>query len=68
VTVPSTKFSVCHEDGRSESAVSVAGNLSVIAKDEQLESNNIEGFARLLHESFGLNVRTEGDRIVITAG
>ena len=101
---------------RNESAVSSAGNLLVIAKDEQavrdelswregrlvfdqmtlaevaerfnryngtrlviegaaqerrfsgtFDANNVDGFARLLHESFGLEVRSEGDRIVVTA-
>ena len=145
VTVLGTKFSVRHEDGRTEvtvlegrvrldraatgsgpsapvvmtrneSAVSAAGNVLVIAKDEQavrdelswregrlvfdqmalaevaerfnryngtqlviegaaaerrfsgsFDANNVDGFARLLHESFGLEVRSEGDRIVVTA-
>ena len=145
VTVLGTKFSVRHEDGRTEvtvlegrvrldrdasgsgpsapvvmtrneSAVSAAGNVLVIAKDEQavrdelswregrlvfdqmtlaevaerfnryngtqlviegaaaerrfsgsFDANNVDGFARLLHESFGLEVSHDGDRIVVTA-
>ena len=100
---------------RNESAVSSAGNVLVIAKDEQavrdelswregrlvfdqmtlaevaerfnryngtqlviegaaaerrfsgsFDANNVDGFARLLHESFGLEVRNDGDRIVVT--
>ena len=144
VTVLGTKFSVRHEEGRTEvtvlegrvrldraatgsgpsapvvmtrneSAVSAAGNVLVIAKDEQavrdelswregrlvfdqmtlaevaerfnryngtqlviegaaaerrfsgsFDSNNVDGFARLLHESFGLEVSRDGDRIVVT--
>lgn len=145
VTVLGTKFSVRHEDGRTEvtvlegrvrldrgptgsvpsvpvvmtrneSAVSTAGNVLVIAKDEQsvrdelswregrlvfdqltlaevaerfnrynarqlvvegdaagrrfsgsFDANNVDGFARLLHESFGLDVQTDGDRIVVSS-
>ena len=101
---------------RNESAVSSAGNVLVIAKDEQavrdelswregrlvfdqmtlaevaerfnryngtqlviegaaaerrfsgsFDANNVDGFARLLHESFGLEVSHDGDRIVVTA-
>ena len=145
VTVLGTKFSVRHEDGRTEvtvlegrvrldrgptgaapsvpvvmtrneSAVSTAGNVLVIAKDEQsvrdelswregrlvfdqltlaevaerfnrynarqlvvegdaaerrfsgsFDANNVDGFARLLRESFGLDVQTDGDRIVVSS-
>ena len=31
------------------------------------DAGNVEGFARLLQDSFGLNVRTDGTRIVVTA-
>lgn len=145
VTVLGTKFSVRHEDGRTEvtvlegrvrldrgptgsapsvpvvmtrneSAVSTAGNVLVIAKDEQsvrdelswregrlvfdqltlaevaerfnrynarqlvvegdaaerrfsgsFDANNVDGFARLLRESFGLEVQVDGDRIVVSS-
>jgi transmembrane sensor len=101
---------------RNESAVALAGNVLVVAKNEQavrdelswregrlvfdqitlaevadrfnrynstqlviegtaaerrfsgsFDANNVDGFARLMHESFGLDVRTEGTRIVVAA-
>ena len=53
---------------RNESAVSAAGNVLLIAKDEQAVRDELswrEG--RLLQDSFGLDVRADCDRIVVTA-
>ena len=144
VTVLGTKFSVRHEDGRTEvtvvegkvklergssgagpiapvvmtrneSAVATAGNVLVIERSEQqvrdelgwregrlafdgatlgevaaefnrynerqlvvegeaadirlggtFDAHNLEGFARLVHDSFGLQVASDGDRIVVS--
>lgn len=43
----------------------VEGDSAGIHLSGNFDAHNIDGFARLAHEGFGLQVRCDGDRIVL---